>query len=141
LRAAEQVYAQLGFRFDRARTLLALGTALRRRRKRAAGRASLEEATAAFDAIGSTGWAERAREELTRVSGRRRSAANELTESERRAAELAARGLSNKEIAAALFVTVHTVELHLSRSYAKLGVRSRAQLRERLAGEQASEQA
>jgi DNA-binding CsgD family transcriptional regulator len=141
LRAAEQVYAQLGFRFDRARTLLALGRALRRRRKRAAGRASLEESAAAFDAIGSTGWAERAREELTRVSGRRRSAANELTESERRAAELAARGLSNKEIAAALFVTVHTVELHLSRSYAKLGVRSRAQLQARLAGGQSGEHA
>jgi DNA-binding NarL/FixJ family response regulator len=48
-------------------------------------------------------------------------------------ADLAVRGLSNKEIAQALFVTVHTVEVHLSHAYAKLGVRSRTQLAGRLA--------
>jgi DNA-binding NarL/FixJ family response regulator len=55
-----------------------------------------------------------------------------LTPSERRVAELAAEGLSNKEIAQALFVTVHTVERHLSHVYDKLGVHSRAQLAPRL---------
>jgi DNA-binding CsgD family transcriptional regulator len=62
------------------------------------------------------------------VGGRRAGAPGELTHSERRVAELASRGLSNKEIAGALFISVHTVEVHLSRSYAKLGVRSRTQL-------------
>ena len=48
--------------------------------------------------------------------------------------ELAAKGLANKEIAQALYVAVHTVEVHLSHAYAKLGVRSRAQLAQRLFG-------
>ncbi|HXF97830.1 MAG TPA: helix-turn-helix transcriptional regulator, partial [Gaiellaceae bacterium] len=73
----------------------------------------------------------RAREELARVSGRRPSA-SALTESEERVARLAAQGLSNKEIAAALFVTVHTVEAHLVRVYRKLGIRSRGELGARL---------
>ena len=60
--------------------------------------------------------------------------AGELTETELRTAELAAGGRSNKEIARELFVTVHTVEVHLSRAYAKLGIRSRGQLAQRLAG-------
>src|SRR5581483_11569379 len=71
----------------------------------------------------STSWA--------RTAGRRRPAPgsrDELTPTERRVAELAGDGRSNKEIAQALFVTVHTVEVHLSRVYAKLGVRSRSQL-------------
>jgi DNA-binding NarL/FixJ family response regulator len=56
-----------------------------------------------------------------------------MTPSERRVAELAADGLSNKEIAAALYIEVNTVEVHLARAYAKLGVRSRTQLAKRLA--------
>jgi DNA-binding NarL/FixJ family response regulator len=128
LARAADAYGQLGLRFDRARSLLALGRAQRRHRKWAAARASLEQATAAFDEIGSTGWAEQARSELARVGARRPQPAGELTEAERRAAELAAEGRSNKEIANALVVSVHTVEAHLSRAYAKLGVRSRTQL-------------
>ena len=62
------------------------------------------------------------------------AAEGELTASERQVAELAASGLSNKEIAGRLFVTVYTVEAHLSHAYAKLGVRSRAQLAAWLAG-------
>ena len=54
------------------------------------------------------------------------------TPAEQRVAELAADGLSNKEIARTLFVTVNTVEVHLTHAYAKLGVRSRAQLPGRL---------
>jgi DNA-binding CsgD family transcriptional regulator len=64
------------------------------------------------------------------VSGRR--ASGELTDAEERVASLAARGASNKEIAAKLYVSVHTVEAHLSRVYRKLGVRSRAQLAAKL---------
>ena len=90
-------------------------------------------AEAAFDELGSPGWAEQARSELARVGARRPAPAGELTPTERRVAELAAEGLANKEIAQALFVTVSTVEVHLSNAYAKLGIRSRTQLAARLA--------
>jgi ATP/maltotriose-dependent transcriptional regulator MalT len=121
-------------RRDRARTLLDLGRTMRRRKKWRAARAALDHAAAAFDELGSPGWAEAARSELVRVAGRKRRAEGELTETEHRVAELAARGLSNKEIAQAMVVTVATVETHLSKAYAKLGVRSRTQLAARLSG-------
>ena len=66
------------------------------------------------------------------MGARRPSPAGELTPTEQHVAELAAEGRSNKEIARALHVTVSTVEAHLSRVYAKLGVRSRSQLASRL---------
>lgn len=125
-------YGRLGFRFDRARTMLALGRVQRRHRKWAAARASLEQAAAAFDEMGSPGWAAEARLELGRLGGRKRRASEELTPSERRVADLAAAGRSNKEIANELFVGVHTVEVHLSHAYAKLGINSRNQLAARL---------
>jgi DNA-binding CsgD family transcriptional regulator len=118
--------------FERARTLLALGSVRRRAKQKRAAREALEEAIAAFEQLGARLWAERAREELARVSGRRPSA-SELTETEERVARLAAQGLSNKEIAAALFVTVHTVEAHLVHVYRKLAIRSRSELAARLA--------
>jgi DNA-binding CsgD family transcriptional regulator len=132
LAAAAAEYGALGLRFDRSRALLCLGRAQRRHRKWGAARGSLELAAAAFDELGSTGWADAARSELARVGGRRSLGAGELTEAERRVVELAVDGLSNKEISRALVVTVPTVETHLSRAYAKLGVRSRAQLAGRL---------
>ena len=128
LAAAASAYATLGLRFDQARTLLLLGRAERRLRKWGAARRSLERAVAAFEAIGSPGWAEHTRVQLTRISGRRPRAEGELTPTEQRVAALASDGLSNKEIAGTLFVTVPTVERHLSHVYAKLGVRSRGQL-------------
>jgi DNA-binding NarL/FixJ family response regulator len=132
LGAAADAYDALGLRFDAARSRLSLGRAQRRFRKWGVARRSLEQAAAAFDELGSPGWAEQARAELSRVGARRPVAAGDLTASERRAAELAARGMSNKGIARELFVTVHTVEVHLSRAYAKLGVSSRGQLAGRL---------
>ena len=66
------------------------------------------------------------------MGARRPSPSGELTPTERQVAELAAEGRSNKEIARVLHVTVSTVEAHLSRAYAKLGVRSRSQLASRL---------
>jgi DNA-binding NarL/FixJ family response regulator len=128
LSEAAAAYERLGLRYDRARSLLVLGRAQRRARRWAAAREALEEATAVFEALGSDGWAEQARSELARVGARRPAPAGTLSEAEARVARLAADGLSNKEIAAALFVTVHTVERHLSRAYAKLGVHSRTQL-------------
>jgi DNA-binding CsgD family transcriptional regulator len=121
-------YERLGLEFDRARSLLSLGRARRRARKWGAARESLERAASLFDAMGSAGWADRARSELSRVGARKPSPRGELTPTEQRVAELAIEGMSNKEIAQALFVTVNTVEAHLSHAYAKLGVRSRAQL-------------
>lgn len=136
---AADTYATLGLPLDRARTLLALGRAHRRNRKWGAARDALEQAAVAFDELGAPGWAVAARDELARVGARRASATGELTAAERRVAELAAQGLANKEIAQALVVTVSTVEFHLSKTYAKLGIRSRAQLAGRLASGPASE--
>ena len=126
-------YSQLGLRFDAARSLLALGRTQRRFRKWGAARDTLDRAAAAFDELGSPGWADAARSELERVGARRPPQAGELTPTERRVADLAVQGLANKEIAQALVVSVSTVEFHLSNTYAKLGIRSRAQLGGRLA--------
>jgi DNA-binding CsgD family transcriptional regulator len=128
LEHAAAEYGRLGLRFDAARSLLALGRAQRRHRKWGAARRTLEAAEASFDELGSPGWVAEARAELSRVGARRPQSSGQLTPAERRVAELAADGLANKEIAQALFLSVKTVEGHLSHVYAKLGVRSRAQL-------------
>jgi DNA-binding CsgD family transcriptional regulator len=129
---AASAYERLGLTFEAGRSRLSLGRAQRRFKKWGVARRSLERATATFEAIGSDGWAAEARSELSRVGARPPRATGELTDMERRTAELASSGLSNKEIAGQLFVTVHTVEVHLSRAYAKLGIRSRGQLAHRL---------
>jgi DNA-binding CsgD family transcriptional regulator len=118
---------------DRGRTLLGHGTVLRQAQQKKAAREALEHALAIFDELGARLWAEKARAELKRISGRA-PASEELTETERRVAELAARGRTNKQIAAELFMGVSTVEAHLSHVYSKLGVR-RAELAIRLAAE------
>jgi DNA-binding CsgD family transcriptional regulator len=132
LSEAAATYRGLGLDFDSARALLFLGRVARRSKKRAVARQSLEEARSAFEQLGCLGWADVAAGELGRVSGRRPAAGGELTPSEQRVAELVAAGLSNKEVAAQLFVSVYTVEAHLSNVYAKLGIRSRAQLARQL---------
>ena len=134
LAAAAVTLGELGLGFDRARALLWLGQHQRRTRKRAAARRHLESAAAGFDAIGSDGWAERARGELARVGGAGPHA-TVLTAAEQRVAVLAAEGLSNKEIARRLAIAVHTVEVHLAHAYAKFGVHSRTQLANRLTAE------
>jgi DNA-binding NarL/FixJ family response regulator len=128
LREAANSYAARGLRFDQARSLLFLGRAQRRYRKWAAARHSLDEAADVFTALGDGGWLEQTRAELERTGGRRPVPKGQLTPTEERVARLAASGLSNKQIATELVVTVHTVEKHLSHVYAKLGVHSRAQL-------------
>jgi DNA-binding CsgD family transcriptional regulator len=132
LTGAAEDYARLGLRFDRARSLLSLGRAQRRFKKWGPAREALQGAIAMFEDLGSPGWAQRARSELDRVGARRPRASGELTASEREIVELAAHGRTNKEIAQALSLAVHTVEVHLSRAYAKLGVRSRSELASRL---------
>jgi len=123
--------------FECARTLLVIGVGRRRALERAAARRALEEAESRFERLGTPLWAARAREELARIGGR--AGGGGLTPAERRVAELASRGSSNKEIAAALFVTVKTVEATLSRVYRKLGVRSRAALGRTLAQQSVGE--
>jgi DNA-binding CsgD family transcriptional regulator len=135
LRAGAADFDRLGLQFDAARCMLALGRIQRRAKQWGAARDSLGTAQAAFERLGSPGWAELARAEHGRVAGRRPSAARELTPTERRVVELAAGGLANKQIASTLVVTVHTVEVHLAHAYAKLGVHSRSQLAARLAAD------
>jgi DNA-binding CsgD family transcriptional regulator len=88
---------------------------------------ALDEARALFERLGAFQWAGRARGELARVAGRAPSHAN-LTVTESRVADLVAEGRPNKEVAAALFVTVKGAEAHLSRVYRKLGINSRTEL-------------
>ncbi len=128
LREASAAYGRRGLRFDQARSLFFLGRVQRRHRKWAAARRSLAEAASVFEGLGGVGWAEQVRAELERTGARRPVPEGGLTPTEERVARLAAAGLSNKEIAAELVVSVYTVEKHLSHVYAKLGVRSRAQL-------------
>jgi DNA-binding CsgD family transcriptional regulator len=123
-------FEQLPLPLERARTLVALGLAQRQARQRRAARTSLERGLRIFEELGASLWAERARVELGRISGRAPSR-GELTASERRVAELVAEGRTNREVAAALHVTPRTVEGTLSRVYAKLGVRSRTELARR----------
>jgi DNA-binding CsgD family transcriptional regulator len=132
LLTAAEAYAALGCWFESGRCLLAAGRAARRGRRWAGARDALLRAEDIFGRLGSDGWAAKARDLQTGMSGRR-SASGSLTRSERRIAELASEGYSNKEIAAALFVGEHTVEVHLGHTYRKLGLRSRVELARALA--------
>jgi DNA-binding NarL/FixJ family response regulator len=118
--------------FEHGRTLLVLGALRRRAREKRSAREALDHARRAFDDLGASLWARQARDQLARISGRR-PASGDLTRTEVQLASLAAEGRANKEIAAALHMSVHTVEAHLTRIYRKLGIRSRAALAGRLA--------
>lgn len=135
LAAVAAEYAAAGLHQEAARTLLTLGRAQRRARKWGAARETLERAVQAFEQIGAPGWADDARAELERVGARRPAAEGTLTPTELRVATLAAEGLTNKEIARALVVTVNTVEFHLRNTYAKLDIRGRVQLAGALAAD------
>ncbi|HYH88102.1 MAG TPA: AAA family ATPase [Solirubrobacteraceae bacterium] len=135
LHEALEEHVRLPQPFDRARTLLTLGAVQRRAKQRAEARTTLESALAVFEELGAALWAERARSEIARLGGRRSRDRDELTETERRIAELAAEGRSNREIAGELFVSERTVESNLTRAYRKLGVRSRTELARRLPAE------
>jgi DNA-binding CsgD family transcriptional regulator len=117
--------------FHHARTLLALGRTQRRAKQRGLARATLEDALGRFQRLSAPLWAEQTRAELARIGGRAPSR-GELTEAERRIARLIAEGRTNREIAAALFLTEHSVETALTRVYQKLGVRSRVELARQL---------
>jgi DNA-binding CsgD family transcriptional regulator len=126
-------------RLEHARALLDLGAALRRHGTRREASSSLRRALDLADRCGARAIAEQAQAEL-RISGARPrrariSGIESLTPSERRVAELAATGLTNREIAQALFVSHPTVVTHLGHCYQKLNIRSRDQLAQALAGD------
>jgi DNA-binding CsgD family transcriptional regulator len=133
---AEAICADLEVPSELGRTLLAKGKILRRTRRKQAAVKALGDARATFERIGMRLWASKADAELGRV-GLRRAGGNELTGTERRIAELAAGGLTNREIAAEAFVSPRTVEDVMSRVYGKLGIRSRAELGAWMAGQRA----
>jgi DNA-binding CsgD family transcriptional regulator/tetratricopeptide (TPR) repeat protein len=117
---------------EHARTLMAYGRILRRRRRRHEARAALGEALSSFERVGARHFAKRAEEELRHVSGRAPAPPHQLTPAEARVARLVADGLSNQQVASELVVAVSTVEATLTRVYRKLGLRSRSQLAARL---------
>ena len=127
LTAAAERAASYGLELDAARAQLALGVARRRAKHRAEARTALAEAEASFARLGATRYLERTQAEAARVPGRRRSG-SELTETEARVADLVAGGKTNREVAAALSLSVRGVEANLSRVYRKLGLRSRTEL-------------
>ena len=124
-------HRRLPMPFERARTLLVKGRVHHRRKEKRLAADAFAAALRVFEELGSPLWAEQARTELARAGLRRREP-DELNETERRVAELAAQGLSNQEIAQRAFLSVKTVEANLTRVYRKLGIRSRAGLARRL---------
>lgn len=128
---------------ERARCLLELGAALRRADRRAEAREYLRQALELAQSGQSPAIAERAQSELTATGARPRRVAlsglESLTPSERKVAAMAAKEMTNRDIAQALFVTPKTVEVHLSSVYRKLGIASRAQLAEVLRAADAAE--
>jgi DNA-binding CsgD family transcriptional regulator len=132
-RAALVLHEQDSRPFDEARTRLLYGEWLRRGKHKADARTQLRVALETFERIGAAPWAERTRTELTATGTTGRAAdhglSGSLTPQELQIVRLAAQGLSNKEIAAQLFLSSRTVGHHLYKAYPKLGVASRAELR------------
>jgi DNA-binding NarL/FixJ family response regulator len=135
LAGAEEAVAAseaVGLPLDRGRALLAAGEALRRLGQRRRAAEKLDAAKQVFAEVGARLWVARAEKELRRASPRPRRD-RELTDAERGVAALVAAGRTNREVAAELFTTVGTVEVHLTRIYRKLGVRSRTELARKVA--------
>lgn len=129
LASALECHAAPSMPFEAARTRLVAGEQLRRARRRVDAREQLAAAHDAFAAMGAVDWARRARRELDATARTSTPAnGNTLTPREHAVCERVAAGATNREVAAALFVSVRTVEHHLRLAYAKLGVRSRSEL-------------
>jgi DNA-binding CsgD family transcriptional regulator len=130
LTSAVTQHDDVGDSFGRARALLALGVLRRRARQKRSASDAIRAALGEFEQLGAATWVEKARAELGSIGGRTR--VEGLTAAERRVADLVAEGRTNREVAAALFLGERTVAGHLTRVYAKLGVRSRTELARRL---------
>jgi DNA-binding CsgD family transcriptional regulator len=135
LHAAVGHLASSPMRLEHARALIDLGAALRRAGRRADCRAPLRAGLHIAERAGAAPLVQHARDELNASGARvpRHHVGDELTPSERRIIDMAAAGMSNSQIAQALFVTTKTVESHLGRAYLKLGVKSRRELTRALA--------
>jgi DNA-binding CsgD family transcriptional regulator len=133
LRESVRILEACPARLERAKALVELGAALRRAGWDRDAREQLRKGLEGARACEAETLAERATEELLAAGARPRrpalSGVESLTPSERRVAEMAARGLSNREIAQALFITLRTVETHLTHAYSKLDISSRQELR------------
>ena len=140
LHRALVAHERLPMPFERARTLLALGQVHRRRKEKRLADERLRESLEIFEELGAPVWTERARAELARV-GLRPRASQDLTETERRVAELAATGLTSRQIAEQAFLAPKTVGNVLGRVYEKLGIHSRAELGALMGQEQEQGQA
>jgi DNA-binding CsgD family transcriptional regulator len=130
LERAVAEHGEVGDPFGAARALLVLGIVRRRARQKRDAREAIQAALDEFEQLEAPTWVDKARSELARIGGRRREEG--LTPAERRVADLVAEGRTNREVAAALFLTERTVASHLSHVYAKLGVRSRTELARQL---------
>jgi ATP/maltotriose-dependent transcriptional regulator MalT len=129
----DELHERLAMPLERARTWLAAGRIRRRLREKRRAREAFEMAREIFQRIGARQWAAIADAELART-GRRPASSLELTETERRVAELAAHGGTNREVGRALFLSPKSVDGVLVRIYQKLGIHSRAELGARLGG-------
>ena len=118
--------------FERARTQLLLGQLQRRLRQKSTAATHLTEALQTFERLGTPLWADRAKAELARAVVAPSEGLTQLTPSEQRVAEMAASGATNKDIAAAMFISSKTVEHNLTKIYRKLGISSRAELGRRM---------
>ena len=132
LRESAEVLTDSGARLERARSLVELGAALRRSGIRSECREPLALGMDLAHRCGATPLAELGREELVAAGSRPRrmvrSGVDALTPSELRVARMASEGMANREIAQALFVTMRTVEVHLTHAYQKLDIASREEL-------------
>jgi DNA-binding CsgD family transcriptional regulator/tetratricopeptide (TPR) repeat protein len=132
LEEAVEVLSESPAKLEHAKARADLGAALRRANRRSQAREQLRHAVELATICGATSLAERAESELLATGARPRrialSGVDSLTPSERRIAEMAAEGPTNREIAQELFVTQRTVEVHLTSIYRKLGISSRSQL-------------
>ena len=124
---ARRHHQHLAMPFELGRTLLITGQLQRRAKRKALAKQHLDQALGIFESLPAPMWAARARAELSRI-GLRPPAPLELTATEERVAALAASGYTNRQVAAALFLSRRTVEDNLARVYRKLGVSSRAEL-------------
>jgi DNA-binding CsgD family transcriptional regulator len=138
LEEAAAIYQQIGAPLDLARTLVDIGSALRRRRQRAAARDPLRRALDLARASGARPLAQRAEHELRATGARPRrdriTGRDALTATERHVAQLAAEGMTNRQIAEALFVTRKTIESHLDHVFRKLDIHTRGELKQALLG-------
>jgi DNA-binding CsgD family transcriptional regulator len=119
-------HERLPMPFELGRTLLTKGITERRARRKSAAWESFGQALAIFERLGAPLWAAKARRELSAATAR--PIASGLTQTQHRVAALIAQGQTNREIAAAMFITVNTVQTHVRHIFQKLGVRSRTEL-------------